>query len=137
MDNSRFKFRAWDEGNKVMHFDFQFVKTGDDGNDWILFTSDKQPKFPINEWSSNPYFSQQLKIMQFTGLLDKSGKEIYERDIVKGYGYEVRNGHQIRPERIFAINDFIKDTYRLLCITEGTGETVEVIGNIYENPDLL
>ena len=74
---------------------------------------------------------------QFTGLLDKSGKEIYERDIVKAYGYEVRNGHQIRPERIFAINDFIKDTYRLLCITEGTGETVEVIGNIYENPDLL
>ena len=131
------KFRAWDEGNKVMHFDFQFVKTGDEGNDWILFTSDKQPKFPINEWSSNPYFSQQLKIMQFTGLLDKSGKEIYERDIVKGYGYEVRNGKQIRPERIFAINDFIKDAYRLLCITEGTGETIEVIGNIYENPELL
>lgn len=31
------KFRAWDENNEVMHNDFQFIKSGNDGNDWILF----------------------------------------------------------------------------------------------------
>lgn len=30
------KFRAWDEQNKVMHNDFQFIKSGDSGNDWIF-----------------------------------------------------------------------------------------------------
>lgn len=35
------KFRAFDEGNKIMHYDFQFIKSGDEGNDWIIFTSDK------------------------------------------------------------------------------------------------
>lgn len=36
------RFRAWDEQNKIMHNDFQFIKSGDEGNDWIVFTSDKQ-----------------------------------------------------------------------------------------------
>lgn len=40
MKNS--KLRAWDEQNKVMHHDFQFIKSGNDGNDWIVFSSDKQ-----------------------------------------------------------------------------------------------
>ena len=118
----RLKFRAWYRNQ--MYEVYELNITGG-------MVAISLPRFP---------FIQDVVpdvVMQFTGLLDKSGKEIYERDIVKGYGYEVRNGHQIRPERIFAINDFIKDTYRLLCITEGTGETVEVIGNIYENPDLL
>jgi len=61
------KFRVWDEGNKVMHQNFQFIKSGDEGNDWIIFISDK---FTLENHTTNPfmnpspYFSQQLKIMQ-------------------------------------------------------------------------
>ena len=123
------KFRAWDEGNKVMHLDFQFVKTGDEVNDWILFTSDKQPKFPINEWSNNPYFSQQLKIMQYTGLKDKQGKEIYEGDIVTFWGGKGKVIY-FQPYASFMIEYTDNDVCNF-------NEAEEVIGNIYENPELI
>jgi YopX protein len=74
----------------------------------------------------------QLVRMQFTGLNDKNGKEIYEGDIVK-------NGHGNKADIAFGEAEFycrehgfhFKRQLRLLV------ENIEVIGNIYENPDLL
>lgn len=133
------KFRAWDEGNKVMHHEFQFIKSGEEGHDWIVFTSDKQtlkekPHHPLE----NPYFQQQFKIMQFTGLRDRFGTEIYEGDVVKFLGYEVRLGKQIRPERRFVVdgNDWIASLIRTSSVVECNG-SAEVIGNLYENPELV
>jgi hypothetical protein len=130
------KFRAFDEGNKVMHFDFQFMRSGSDGNDWILFKSDKNKE--ISDWYNNPYFAQQIKIMQYTGLKDTNGKEIYEGDIIKYMGFEVLDGKQIRPTRHFTISseNFIRGCYALFCLMDCNG-TCEVIGNIHENSDLI
>jgi uncharacterized phage protein (TIGR01671 family) len=129
MNNSRFKFRAWDLLNHRM---------------WPVVSPDFILKRCIigvsPEWQENAIYEMRLEdliIQQFTGLEDKYGNEIYEGDIVMWRGYEVENGKQIRPERILTISDYIKNTYNLMCITEGTGEVVEVIGNIYENPELM
>ena len=74
---------------------------------------------------------------QYTPYRDITGENICEGDIVKWLGYEVKLGRQVRPEKTICINDYVKDTYRIFCITDGTGQTVEIIGNIHENPELL
>ena len=78
-------------------------------------------------------------IMQWTGLLDKNGREIYEGDIVRGkYGkngivknYEIRwlIGHFAAVDRNNITGD---EHYYPIGLLEG-----EVIGNIYENKHLL
>jgi len=73
---------------------------------------------------------------QFTGQTDKKGKEIYEGDIYSVLGYEVVDGKQTRPKRIIEVKFTPSDLFRLENLVIGNG-TVEIIGNIHENPELL
>lgn len=76
---------------------------------------------------------------QFTGLHDKNGKEIYEGDIVEYEDYS--NGlylfkEQPKAKGVIKINDLLSEIY-LKGLGTFEGNKVEVIGNIYENPELL
>ena len=136
------KFRGWDEQKKIMHNDVEFIRSGVEGNDWIIFKSDKQ-KLEDDNVLNNPYFQQQIKIMQYTGLKDKNGVEIYEGDIVR----TTCNIFRDEKDNIPYISEikYIKDNcgfkaYDLKfesCHSKVENLKSEVIGNIYENEGLL
>ena len=128
--NREIKFRLWDTNEKEFVEPKQIAVKGngevmaDTGKEWI-------------EDIDKDYFI----VMQYTGLKDKNGKEIYERDIVEcGYG----KGEVIFKSGCFWvqwIDD--KEAYmEWLHSRKGTyirtdDELFEIIGNIYENPELL
>lgn len=113
------KFRAWDFLEKTM--------------------------IDISHWTINMLNENRAPIMQFTGLKDKNGKEIYEGDIIVnktnktgasyrvifesgGFTFEANNdfsGVGKRCNRRFWPADFARP------------ENWEVIGNLYQNPELL
>ena len=68
------KFRCWDTALKVMRCE-NFMKNGDKKGCWIEFISER----------GEPYPRERFEIMQFTGIIDRKGKNIYEGDIVRWY----------------------------------------------------
>ncbi len=75
-------------------------------------------------------------LMQFTGLKDKNGKEIYEGDIVKQDANNI--GFIEYDKGSFSVVDRPLSDYEIGAGYIGDmSDTWEVIGNIYENPELL
>ena len=82
-------------------------------------------------------------LMQYTGLKDRNGVEIYEGDIVKAPYWNVQKIYgEVRYFGMDEVSSLFDGQYRL-CLTDGRNfdmkfsEEMEVIGNIYENPGLL
>ncbi len=77
---------------------------------------------------------------QFTGLLDKNGKEIYEGDIVKGKCF---SGWDEQPYSFVGQVIFAPHCDYQVRLSDNKGHTPEindtykVIGNIFENPELI
>ena len=125
--NREIKFRAWDNENKYMVTSKQGVFTAlrnsmnivrqDDGyyNDGDLLKPNKE----------------KYTLMQFTGMFDKNGKEIYEGDIVK---YENMTGKIMFLNGSFIMSNFEETEEWELGVINAE---IEVIGNEYDNPELL
>ena len=137
MNKRELKFRAWDTYTNQMIVEgfYPFGETMTFGliESWL----DEHPK------SNTPSIlrTNDVVIMQYTGLKDVKGKEIYEGDIVK---YDHEDGVVI-AKIVFKDHDdesmnIAGFAYEYIRTEEGKeDETCDltVIGNIYENPNLI
>jgi len=80
-------------------------------------------------------------VMQYTGLKDKNGKEIYEGDIIEAYGYVQKPKMVVKfDEKMAGFIPFIwKQAYEYVDYIGyfSYEDWCIVVGNIYENPELL
>ena len=124
------KFRAWDKLGKIM------LPVGDIDTSYKLVYLEED-----NGYRCERDFDE-IELMQFTGLKDKNGKEIFEGDIVK-YKLEEKTFTDIASfNKFFACFGLEDDTGDWFCSFDWLLENVgkdgfEVIGNVYENQELL
>lgn len=124
------KFRAWDKENKRM------LKV-----DSLCFSLNKvmceYPEYDNYVWETGSNF----EVMQYTGLKDKNDKDMYEDDIVKLNTFKgLKNGKIIFKDGCFwaLVKEFNTVANVLFPLHDNEGGTLfEVIGNIYENSELL
>ena len=123
------KFRAWhNELGRMMS-----IKN-------IWFQDSRLEELELNDAVMNDYitaYPDEIELMQSTGLCDKEGTEVFEGDILH---------HQIQTEYTFIVKydkdkgrwygDGLSRTYRI-DITKDFLQYYKVIGNIYENQELL
>lgn len=117
------KFRAWDVDRKVMCTDLLRDYSGS------LRKAMKLEPHEYLKMLAGDF--KDYQVMQFTGLTDKNGREVYEGDILK-IGLQA---HPVIWDDKGA-HGWVLDTPHFSL---GGSQSIfyEIVGNIYENPELL
>lgn len=80
--------------------------------------------------------SREYELMQFTGLRDAAGKDIYEGDVVE-YDDNRIGRAQVRWKECYFELLFPSGNVNFITTDRIRNHSIKIIGNIYENPDLL
>lgn len=124
MTNHRpFKFRVWDTHQK------QFIDFG---------VGSLRSDYTLNDiFEDNFNDGDRYTIQQFTGLTDKYGKDIYEGDILKFSLAFAFSGEYSDLVEVKWNNKSGRWIVPMVTIDYFNSSYVEIVGNIYENPELL
>ena len=130
------KFRSWDKLAKKMSNSYNLQRQP-------TFNSEHNGKFCISTispsgWLGFDGFSENERqiAMQYTGLKDKNEVEVYEGDIIK-YDFNELNYRIEFLNAGFIARRFYENIENLYPTEFDYGKECEVIGNIYENKELL
>lgn len=140
------KFRAWDLKRELMYEQLphnsnkntnRLIYIGDSDGQTNVIKVHREVPF-VQDWIS----IYDVVLMQYTGLKDKDDVEIYEGDICRCYGGAEFNGH-FEYNKIYEVKwqgsgfDMVIDDCGYGWNYSSGFDYIEVIGNIYENKELL
>ena len=131
------KFRAWDKKNKKMFYGDKQDEPNMIGFDGKIYTTGLTG--PMCDYGcSTDYINscdpEDYELMQYIGLKDKNGKEIYEGDIVSYFGGGYGIVYYDEQFAAFRVEVLKTGKYTDMAFIAKYGE---VIANIHENPELL
>ena len=116
----KIKFRAWDENEKIMrNISCIFWNT----LEWYI------SRFELD----GKDMKEGMPIMQYTGLKDKDGKEVYEGDVINGDFPDVVFWDDDRGQWMLRNSENPDDTLWEIM----RDNNPEIIGNVHENPELI
>jgi uncharacterized phage protein (TIGR01671 family) len=135
--NREIKFRVFHKKEKQMIYWFTLSQSA-----WNTYISENATSLLYSILVSD---KDSFEVMQYTGLKDKNGKEIYEFDIVKGGSRIMQIVWKKEACQFWLIwKDQISiNRYEPLYANYGddtdyfSNDSIEVIGNVFENPELL
>ena len=137
MSQRIYKFRAWDKENKRMWWNVQNAYD-------TLGNHHTEDQNMENEEMADVFFpsnfgevleSENLVVMQFTGLKDKNGKEIFCGDILAGTDHS-KSGEVKWNESEARYKLYIPQE-KSFGLEYAHARLIEIIGNIHENPEFL
>jgi uncharacterized phage protein (TIGR01671 family) len=124
------KFRVWHKPTGRMH-DYLKAKFGQHGMNITLSGKFRDVEEPTTLTVPN----KDLVVMQFTGLLDKNGKEIYEGDLCRISTFQI--GEIFFDDGRFQVRYAIDSSTASVNAYYIKLNSYEVIGNICQNPELV
>ena len=139
------KFRAWDNSRNVMLYGTDIEETIDtyedaDGDEIEKnrYTEGFSCGSPFVAYYDDDEEWKECELMQFTGLHDRLGQEIYEGDVVRTVWDFGRSFGENICQVSFREGEFVFDvTYGTEWIRWESITIAEIIGNIYEHPHLI
>ena len=127
--NRDIKFRLWSKIGK------KFIETDNPDLDFVINTNGYL--YSIENFYGEIYILPQMdiEVLQFTGLQDRNGKEIYEGDIVKEMDNLYYKVIYVKNSACFVLSPIKKDIKIKFSFAfrKSNNKTMEIVGNIFEN----
>lgn len=129
------KFRAWDKENRCMVYQEEMNGYIENKQYWFSL-NETEVKLNVFDEDYKAYVQTDADIMEYTGLKDINEAEIYEGDIVKISTVKVNEDDYVIGTVVYSEFEGMYVTNKGYILGR-VNHRAEVIGNKYENPNLL